>query len=273
MEILRCCVRRCGQPLLPVNGHLRCDNGHQFDQTRQRFYSLVQPQDRKSSRAGDCDAAVDARQRWIASGHCASLIDTLKPLTEHYLRNSLGGVVDLGCGEGSFPHALFADFADRFVGMDLSRRAIKMAARRWPDATWLWANADRPLPIQDDSVDLAMSLFGRRPVPEIARILSPGGGCMVAIPGDDDLIELRQIVQQTGERRSRWEKVSSQFEQQGFRRVSHDRWTDRVIATPTQAADALSMTYRGVRHAEQQRMMVNQPVEVTLSADILVFER
>ena len=67
--------------------------------------------------------------------------------------------MDLGCGEGTFGSALFADEAEGYVGIDLSKRAIKLAARAWREPTWVLANADRCLPAADASVDRIVSLI------------------------------------------------------------------------------------------------------------------
>jgi 23S rRNA (guanine745-N1)-methyltransferase len=182
-------------------------------------------------------------------------------------------VFDLGCGEGTFGHALFPEEADRFCGIDLSKRAIKLAARRWPTATWVLANADRILPAADARVDCVTSLFGRRPVAEIARVLAPTGGCIVALPGEDDLIELREHVQSEGHRRSRWELVIEEIEGVGLICIDRSNWKHRVHLETDAIADALAMTYRAGRHSQQARVETLAEMEVTLSADLLFLRR
>lgn len=272
---LRCTVRNCHKILRADQGGLTCPSGHHFDRAREGYYSLLQPQDRKSLRPGDHDDAVLARRRWLDRGHASSLVDCLRGLVGSFVdpENSAERLIDLGCGDGSFPPALFPSMADRFCGIDLSKRAIKMAAKKWPETTWVWSNADRQLPITDRSVSLAMSLFGRRPVSEIARVLRPNGTCLVAIPAEDDLIELREQTQTLGIRRSRWEKVVDEFETQGLGFAKQYRWQHRVDADAGEVADALAMTYRGVRHSQRNRIQVAEKTSITLAADILIFKQ
>ena len=81
------------------------------------------------------------------------------------------------------------------IGIDLSAAAAEFAARRFPALTWVVANADRRLPLLDGSVDLVLSIHGRRNPPECARVLTAHGLLFVVLPAPDDLIELRTLVQ------------------------------------------------------------------------------
>ena len=269
---LRCTVRDCRESLQLREGGLRCSAGHHFDRAKQGYWSLLQPQDRKSSNPGDSDDAVLARHRWLARGHAARLVEQLRPWIECDSKQPRR-TLDLGCGEGSFGPALFADEAGAYCGIDLSKRAIKLAARNWPDATWVLANADRILPAADETVARVISLFGRRPAAEIHRVLEPGGVCIVAVPGDVDLIELREHVQQAGHRRSRWEMVVDELSSCGLEFVEHKRWQQHIELDPDAIADALAMTYRGVRNSQQDRLKSLSTTNVTLAADLMLLRR
>ncbi len=273
---LCCTVRGCQKLLQRSASGLSCPAGHHFDRSKEGYWNLLQPQDRRSRNPGDSDAAVLARHRWLAGGHAAGLIETLQPWVATLPRTDPSRHVrtlDLGCGEGSFGPALFPADADGYCGIDLSKRAIKLAARRWPAATWILANADRILPAADATVDRVVSLFGRRPVSEIARVIAPLGTCIVAVPGEDDLIELRECVQQAGHRRRRWEAVVDEMSNAGFESIAHRHWQQRLVLEPDAMTDALAMTYRGGRHSRQARMASFAEMKVTLSADLVLLRR
>lgn len=197
------------------------------------------------------------------------LIKTIKQWTTVATNKEAPRTLDLGCGEGTFGQALFSNEADGFCGIDLSKRAIKLAARTWPDATWVFSNADRELPAADASVDRVVSLFGRRPANEIARVLKPTGTCLIAIPSEDDLIELREQTQQTGRRRSRWESVLDEFQGAGLRLMERKLWKERVDLEPDSIQDAMAMTYRAVRFSQKSRLEELDATKVTLAADLL----
>ncbi|TWU20311.1 23S rRNA (guanine(745)-N(1))-methyltransferase [Novipirellula galeiformis] len=273
---LRCTVRDCQEPLHQRENGLFCAAGHHFDRAKEGYWSLLQPQDRKSRNPGDADAAVLARHRWLKRGHAAGLIETLQPWITDQQRIDAEvplRTLDLGCGEGSFGPALFTADADGYCGIDLSKRAIKLAARGWPSATWVLANADRILPAADASVDRVISLFGRRPVQEISRVLAPQGTCIIAVPGEEDLIELREQVQQAGHRRSRWEIIVEEMTSSGLQCDARKHWQQQVELEPDAIADALAMTYRGMRHSQQTRMESLAAMKVTLAADLLLLRR
>jgi 23S rRNA (guanine745-N1)-methyltransferase len=269
---LRCTVRDCQQLLEQRERELVCGAGHHFDRAKQGYWNLLQPQDKKSKNPGDSEDAVLARHRWLQRGYAGSLIETLRPWLASDQQVD-PRTLDLGCGEGSFGPALFPGDAHAYCGIDLSKRAIKLAVRRWPDATWVLANADRVLPAADESVQRVISLFGRRPISEIQRVLVPGGICVVAVPGEEDLIELRQEVQQAGHRRSRWEMIAEEMSQAGLEVIDQKQWHTTVNLQPDAIADALAMTYRAVRHSQKSRLDAVQAMNVTLAADLLLLQR
>ena len=266
---LRCSVRECDKPLRAVDGGLACENRHHFDTAKSGYISLLQPQDRKSLKPGDSDDAVLARNRWLERGHSQGLVDALSDWTEFSATPQ--GILDLGCGEGTFGHALFGPCAESYCGIDLSKRALRLAGQRWPEATWVMANADRVLPAADRSVGLVISLFGRRPTQEIKRVLTEDGTCLIAIPGEEDLIQLRQHIQFAGHRRNRTQAVIDEMNSAGLSLKEHRLWNHDVSLEPDAMADALAMTYRAVRHSQQTRIESLPSMTVTLAADLMQF--
>ena len=253
---------------------LHCSNGHHFDRAKAGYWSLLQPQDRKSLNPGDSDDAVLARERWLARGHNAGLVKALIPWTE--LPNDLRPnpiTLDLGCGEGSFGAAMFGEDAAGYCGIDLSKRALRLAAKGWPLATWVLANADRILPAADSSVHQIISLFGRRPANEINRVLISKGICIVAVPGENDLVELREQVQKSGHRRSRWEIVVEELAATGLELIEHKLWEHKVKLEPDAMIDAMAMTYRAVRHSQHSRLASLTATTVTLAADLILMQK
>jgi 23S rRNA (guanine745-N1)-methyltransferase len=271
---LRCTVRKCSHPLVLSENGLSCAAGHHFDQAKEGYWNLTQPQDKKSLNPGDNRDAVIARHRWLERGHAAGLITSLRSwIPDSSSQSSSIRILDLGCGDGTFGPSLFPDRAANFCGIDLSKPAIKLAAKRWPEATWVLANADRGLPIADNSLDIVMSLFGRRPVAEISRILNPGGLCIVAVPGEEDLIELREQLQKEGKRRNRVDAIIEEMKSNGLVCVEQKQWQTQIEIGPDEIADALAMTYRAGRRSEQSLVASIDATQVTLSADLMLFRR
>lgn len=272
---LRCTVRNCTHPLNRSENGLSCESGHHFDRAKEGYWNLTQPQDKKSANPGDHRDAVMARHRWLQRGHATGLVDAVKAwLPEGATTEGTASlnVIDMGCGDGYFGPALFAKYARSYCGVDLSKPAIKLAARSWPEATWVLANADRFLPSADNGIDCAISLFGRRPTAEIRRVLKSTGIFIAAVPGEEDLIELREEVQQEGKRRNRVEAIITEVESAGLKCVAQKQWKTRLKLGQEEIADALAMTYRAVRKSQQSVAATLTEATVTLSADLMLFQ-
>jgi 23S rRNA (guanine745-N1)-methyltransferase len=261
MVTVLCPVRGCGAPLEARDRSRVCGRGHAFDVARSGYCNLLQPQDRRSKSPGDPKEAALARRRFLEAGHGDVLLQALQEEAEGFT------VLDVGCGDGYFLGSLSKEREMEAHGVDLSVPAIDLAARRWPDVSWWVVNADRALPFADGSFDLALSIAGRRPSAELARVLKPDGRLLVAVPAEDDLIELREAVQGEGVLRSRLEKtveeLSGNFELEAHRVV-------RATATlePEALRDALASTYRGARSSQQKKLEGIAALAVTLSFDL-----
>lgn len=267
---LSCPVRDCGRPLDADASakHLSCERGHTFDRARSGYVSLVQPQDRRSVRAGDAPEAAAARSRWLARGHMDGLLGVL---TARLAAAGLGRgarIVEAGCGDGWAVAAVAERLGLEACGIDLSKAALERAARHRPDAVWIAANADRRLPFPDGSVDAVASVFGRRNPGEFGRILAPGGVIVAAVPGPDDLVELRSAILGQAVLEDRLPAVLAEF--RGFEELERERWTVRRELDRNAIADLLASTYRGVRRRERGRADALASLAVTLSADVAI---
>jgi 23S rRNA (guanine745-N1)-methyltransferase len=269
---LACSVRECGRPLTRDERRLICQAGHAFDIARSGYISLLQPQDRRSLAAGDAKESVAARARLLAAGIGRSVIDAL------VVRLAQAGLapdrplvaVDLGCGSGELLGAVAASRDVCGIGIDLSAAAVDMAARRFPSVAWVVANADRRLPLLDDSVDLVLSLNARRNPAECVRVLRPEGRLFIGVPAPVDLIELRAVVQGEAIERERADAVVALHEPLFS---VEDRFTsrERHRLEGDQLRDLLRSTYRGARTSAAERVEELDALEVTVATDVLVF--
>jgi 23S rRNA (guanine745-N1)-methyltransferase len=263
-------VRGCTLPLQRRDRTFVCAAGHSYDLARSGYVNLLQPQDRRSRAAGDSVSAVDARAALLADGVGRTLIDAIASRASALELGDAPVIVDLGCGSGDALAALTETHAG--IGIDLSTPAIDRAARRFPGRTWLVANADRRLPLLDDSVDLVLSVHGRRNPPEVARVLRAGRYHLVAIPAADDLIELRELVQGTRIERDRKDAVLA--EHAGlFRLMEHTVVRETLSLGRPALLNLLQGTYRGVRRGAADRVAELTQMDVTLASDLLLFRR
>ena len=266
---LACTVRHCGLVIERQGDAWLCARRHAYDVARSGYINLLQPQDRKSLNAGDSKDAVTARSRLLADGIGGHVVDAFvdRALGVGLAFDSV--VADLGAGAGEVLGSLAARQPVIGIGIDLSTAAVELASRQYPELTWVIANADRRLPLLDGSVDLVLSLHGRRNPDETARVLTRDGRLLVGVPAPDDLIELRQSVQGRAVEHERSDRLlaehASDFSLLDRFSVRRKQQVDR-----TALMDVLRGTYRGARRSAIGRVEALTTLEVTLATDIFL---
>jgi 23S rRNA (guanine745-N1)-methyltransferase len=264
---LICPVRNCGAPLERRERSLVCPRGHSFDLACSGYCNLLQPQDRRSKNPGDPREAVEARRRFLDAGHGAAL---LRALIAEIDAPAGTAILDVGCGEGTYLGGIARERSVEAHGIDLSASAADLAARRFPEITWIVGNADRFLPWAPESFDLVLSIDARLNPAEMRRVLKPGGCLLVAVPGPDDLIELREAVLGEGLTRDRMERVEAMLGDD-FDLEKRQTVRETVRLSPEAARDALTATYRGARESRRERIEAISETDVTLSHELARF--
>jgi 23S rRNA (guanine745-N1)-methyltransferase len=234
---------------------------------RSGYVNLLQPQDRRSVLAGDSRIAIDARASLLDAGVGRALVEAVAERASVLELGSDPIVVDLGCGSGDALAALTAIRTG--IGIDLSTAAIDRAARRFSDRTWVVANADRRLPLLDHSVDLVLSIHGRRNPSEVARVLGVGRYLLVAVPSADDLIELRELVQGTRVERDRADAVIAEH-QRFFQLAARSVVRETLTLDRPALLHLLQATYRGIRRGVADRVAALTHMSVTLASDLVL---
>jgi 23S rRNA (guanine745-N1)-methyltransferase len=186
LPLLRCPT--CGEALAREDGTVRCAEGHSFDVARQGYLSLLAVG--RSAPEGDSPEMVAARERFLEAGHFQPLATALGDLLEHVF-DGTGSIVDLGAGTGWY----LASLLDRFpaatgLALDVSKPALRRAARAHPRGAAVGCDAWGPLPLRDDVAAAVLNVFAPRNAAEIARMLHPGGAALIVTPAARHLEEL-----------------------------------------------------------------------------------
>lgn len=187
MPLLRCPL--CHTPLDIDAAIARCSNGHSFDRAREGYFNLLPVQQKNSLDPGDDAEMVAARRAFLETGHYTPLRDTLSGLLAPLQPAHL---VDSGCGEGWYTQAL-SRCAAITTAFDISKHAVKRAARRATHITWLVASSN-DIPLPDASADAMTAIFSPVNTQEAARVLKPGASLLIAAPGEKHLWELRAAL-------------------------------------------------------------------------------
>src|SRR5215469_4190512 len=172
-------------------GTIRCAAGHSFDIAKAGYVSLLPAGPAKN--AGDSAAMVRARQDFLAAGHFAALAAVVAELAQAAVGDSgpAGCVVDVGAGTGYYLAAVLDRLPGRVgLALDISRNALRVAARAHPMAAAIGCDAWRALPVMTDRADVVLNVFAPRAGAELRRILGPAAQLIVCTPAADHLAEL-----------------------------------------------------------------------------------
>ncbi|MBB2908930.1 23S rRNA (guanine745-N1)-methyltransferase [Streptosporangium becharense] len=175
VDHLRCPVCAGG---LHLDGRVvRCVLGHAFDLARQGYVSLLTGS--QAPGTADSAAMVAARDSFLGAGHFGPLAEAVAAAC----RDGAKTVADAGAGTGYY----LAGVLDRLPGavglaLDISKHAIRRAARAHPRLGAVVADVWRPLPVADGTIDVLLNVFAPRNGAEFARVLREDGELIVVTP-------------------------------------------------------------------------------------------
>ncbi|MCG8427226.1 MAG: methyltransferase domain-containing protein, partial [Chromatiales bacterium] len=192
----RCPV--CQNPLTLNARTFRCSEGHAFDLAKEGYVNLLLANQRSSSNPGDDKMMSRSRRAFLEQGYYDRLADQIADICSARLSRSDKPVqlLDIGCGEGYYGgrirQALEA-FSPALAAVDISKEAVRMAAKRYRDSSFAVASNNR-LPLPDKSVDLVYCVFSPFSTAEVARVLKDNGCFINVHPGPQHLFKLREQV-------------------------------------------------------------------------------
>lgn len=184
----------CGQALTSSD-HKRwqCSAGHSFDRARQGYLNLLAVQHKRSRQPGDSADMVKARSRVLDSGLYQPISDALEQKLGQ--ATDVKQLADIGCGEGYYTARLAQALkaTTRVYGVDISKDAVKAAAKRSQQICWLVASGAQ-LPLLPGQLDAITCLFTRLMPQQFANALKPEGEVFILSTGDQHLLQLRQAL-------------------------------------------------------------------------------
>lgn len=178
---------------------LKCPQNHTFDIARQGYVNLLQTRKKMPETVGDSKEMLHARRDFFAQDHYAPLSDGIKDLVAQQLHKRDSSkptlILDVGCGEGYYLDQLadvqaFPQLC--LMGMDISKAAVRLAARRVPNGRFFVSSVNGRIPLPDQSVFIILNIFSPRNNYEFARLLSADGHLIIVIPQSNHLETLRE---------------------------------------------------------------------------------
>ncbi|WP_449545296.1 23S rRNA (guanine(745)-N(1))-methyltransferase [Lelliottia amnigena] len=186
----------CHASLTQAENSFICPQGHTFDKAKEGYVNLLPVQHKRSRDPGDSAEMMQARRAFLDAAHYQPLRDAVAQWLATALSESATSILDIGCGEGYYT-AAFADVAGRVgaetVGLDVSKSAIRAAAKRYPQVTFCVASSHR-LPFGDASQDAIIRIYAPCKAEELARVVKPGGWVVTVTPGPRHLMEMKGLI-------------------------------------------------------------------------------
>ncbi|MGZ9898088.1 23S rRNA (guanine(745)-N(1))-methyltransferase [Shewanella gaetbuli] len=190
----------CQQPLEKQQSKSwSCVNNHQFDAAKEGYVNLLPVQKKKSKDPGDNKEMMLARREFLNKGYYQKLSDKVNELANQYQQN-VSNILDIGCGEGYYSHRLFEQINQpekpcHLWGLDISKTAIKYAAKRYPHMQFCVASVFE-MPFADNSFDLAIRIYAPSKVEELQRVIKSGGILITVSPGPKHHFAIKQKIYQ-----------------------------------------------------------------------------
>jgi 23S rRNA (guanine745-N1)-methyltransferase len=187
----------CSTALVLSEKRLACASRHSFDAARQGYFNLLVG--KGTAFEADSAAMVEARFNFLGSGHYLPLAEAVAAAVVPCLSPEGAAVLDSGTGTGHYLRHLLDTAAARgtrldAAGLDISKFALRRAARLNPEAVNLVWDIWQPLPLADSSVDAVTVVFAPRNAAEFARVLRPEGRLVVVTPRPGHLAGLASIA-------------------------------------------------------------------------------
>ena len=194
-ELWRCPI--CNGSFAIAETSAVCDQNHSFDFARQGYLNLLPVNFKHSKSPGDDKAMLSARRQFLQKGYYQALLEHLITLQAQIIDGQASPLraMDLGGGEGFFSAKLqqASNSTMQWYLSDISKEAVRLASSLFVKGRCSVASSYN-LPIPDASLDIVLRNFAPSSDQELQRIIKPGGTCIIVSPGEDHLIELRQLL-------------------------------------------------------------------------------
>jgi len=270
--LLRC--PHCAAELARRESAVGCANGHSFDVARQGYASLLHG-DAQTGTA-DTREMIEAREAFHHAGHYEAAADLLATECAGAVAAVPGGaIVDVGAGTAYYLARVLNRLPRRVgLALDLSKHALRRAAKVHPRIGAVACDAWRALPVRTGVAAVVMSVFSPRNAAEMRRVLGPGGALLLLTPTPRHLAELIPALGLLGVDERKEERLEEQlgpyFEL--IRRGEHE-W---VMALGRADVEHLVGMGPSARHTDPARLRegvgrLPEPVTVTASVAVSVF--
>lgn len=187
----------CHQLLTQQDKTWKCANNHQFDQAKEGYVNLMPAHHKSSKNPGDNKEMMQARRLFLDAGHYAPMRQQVIEKLEQHLPDNAEHLLDIGCGEGYYTSGFAAALAEHPAlevhGLDISKVAVRYAAKRYPTCHFCVASSHR-LPFADRSLDGMVRIYAPCKAEELKRTIKLGGIIVTVTPAARHLYQLKELI-------------------------------------------------------------------------------
>ena len=187
IHLLRCPL--CGGAFSLREKSFVCEKRHTYDIARQGYVNFVPGQKEMFYKK----ELFESRAKVFEAGVYAPVVKRLSAAIDRFVQKDAPVLLDAGCGEGYYTKNVCDQRVMTRIGFDLSKDAVRLAARGQNDARFFAADLKR-IPMQDQTVDVLLDIFTPANYAEFARVLAPDGVLIKLAPRSGYLRELRALA-------------------------------------------------------------------------------
>ena len=262
------CCPKCGGELTAFGNAARCSQGHSFDKSKYGYYNLLLTN--KGGTHGDNKEMVLARRAHLGAGKYAPLSDKLCELAVRFATEGCA-LLDIGCGEGYYTECVERALSDSGISasiaaFDISKDAVRELMKKCRMAEAAVASAYQ-MPVPDGAFDILLNVFSPFSRDEIHRALKVGGVLVMAIPEENHLFELKEILYKTP-----YKNQVKDTKIEGFTLVCNERVTfDMSLDSGDEIEALFKMTPYAYRTPKEAADRLSSLDSLTVTADFRVF--
>ena len=230
---------------------LRCAMAHSFDVARQGYANLGYP---PLTHSGDTAGMVAFRAEFQAAGHYRFIAEAVAAAAKAlHGETQTGLIVEAGAGTGYYLGVVL-DALPGCAGLalDVSKAALRRAARAHSRAGAALCDVWRELPVRAGVAGLVLSIFSPRNGVEFARILAPDGALIVVAPTSAHLAELVGPLGLLSVAANKEDAVAASLGD-GFLKLDEQRF-DRVLQLTHNEVHALVMMGPSAWHLDPEKL-------------------
>ncbi len=185
---------KCGKLLEKGLNTFKCQDGHSYDIAKEGYVNLLLPNKKNSLLPGDNKEMVSAREQFLNKDYYAPLKEEIsKYINEHFKKDIT--LLDAGCGTGYYSIHIKEkyQYVMRILGVDISKFAVQKASKKSKEDTFVVASIF-DLPTIDKCFDVILNIFSPKANESFSRVLKDDGVLIQVMPGENHLIELKEIL-------------------------------------------------------------------------------